>query len=89
MTEEFIIEITMLAMQTTGLLCAPPTIAIVVVGLISNVLQTVTQMKDPALAFVPKVVAVGIVLVLFLPWSLRIIHQFTTTIFNLMSAGTL
>jgi flagellar biosynthetic protein FliQ len=44
------------------LVAAPPVLACVVVGLVVGVLQSATQVHDPALAFVPKLVAVVLVL---------------------------
>ena len=59
-------------------------VLIVIVGLLSNVLQTVTQIRDPALAFVPKAFAAGVVLVVSVPWILQVLLQFTETVFALM-----
>lgn len=84
MSEEFIIEVVLLTLKTVGLLVAPPVIAIVVVGLVANILQTITQLKDQALSFVPKIIVVGIVMVLALPWYMQIIQEFAQTIFEMM-----
>ncbi len=89
MTEEMIMELAHATAMTVALLSAPPLIAVVVVGILVNVLQTVTQIRDPALAFVPKVIAVAIVLVLSAPWQLQIARQFTELCFALMGGGLL
>lgn len=86
MTEEFIIEIVQLTVTTVALLVAPTIAVIIVVGVVSNVLQTVTQIRDQALAFVPKVIAVGIVLALTVPWYVQTMRRFTETIFALMAS---
>ncbi len=89
MTEELIIELMFHTIKTAGLLSAPPITAIVVVGLLSNILQTITQIRDQALSFVPKVIAVGVIVVLAVPWYIQTIQQFAMTIFEIMGKTTL
>ncbi len=88
MSEEFIIEVVMMTLRTVGLLVAPPVIAIVVVGLVANILQTITQLKDQALSFVPKVIVVGIVILVAIPWYLQVLQEFAHTIFEMMASAT-
>lgn len=85
MSEELIIELAQMTLQTIALMAAPMILTIAIVGLLSNMLQTVTQIRDQALAFVPKVIATGIVLVISVPWLLHLIQRFTRNIFTLMS----
>jgi flagellar biosynthetic protein FliQ len=59
---------------------APFIIAALAVGLLASVLQAATQLSEGALSFVPKVAAVGLVLVLMGPWLLsRLVHYTQTT----------
>jgi flagellar biosynthetic protein FliQ len=54
---------------------AGPILAVcLIVGLVVAVLQTISQIQEMTLSFVPKLVGVGIVLVVGGPWM---IHQFT------------
>jgi flagellar biosynthetic protein FliQ len=54
---------------------AGPILAVcLIVGLVVAVLQTITQIQEMTLSFVPKLIGVGLVLVLGGPWM---IHQFT------------
>jgi len=89
MTEALIIEIMYMVLQMIGLLSGPIVGTAIVVGILINVVQTVTQIKDQTLAFVPKVAITGIVLLLLVPWYIQIIRQFTHTIFKLMETATL
>jgi flagellar biosynthesis protein FliQ len=43
---------------------------ILLVGVVISVLQVVTQVQDPSIAFVPKLIVFGVVLVLLAPWIL-------------------
>jgi type III secretion HrpO family protein len=44
------------------LVSAPPLVASLLVGFVVSVVQAVTQIQDPTIAFVPKLVAVVLVL---------------------------
>lgn len=48
-----------------------------VTGLLVSIFQAVTQIQDVTLSFVPKIVAVVIAVVIFGPWMLRGIVNFT------------
>lgn len=50
------------------ILAAAPIAVSTSVGLLMSILQGATQISDPSLTFVPKVVATGLVLSLLLPW---------------------
>lgn len=89
MTELLLIEIMQRTLYIIALLSAPPLITMIVVGLASQVMQTVTQLKDQSLSFIPKVVVTVIVMLLLLPWYLKIIRQYFETIFEYMSRGPL
>ncbi|OGV49769.1 MAG: hypothetical protein A2X49_02840 [Lentisphaerae bacterium GWF2_52_8] len=84
MTEAMLMEVMKLTIETAAMLSAPIIGTVVIVGLISQVLQSVTQMKDQALSFVPKVLIAGIVFVLLIPWYIQIIQRYVEIIFGLI-----
>jgi len=55
-------------------LAGPILVVCLVVGLIVAVVQTITQIQEMTLTFVPKLVGVALVLLVGGPWM---IHQFT------------
>jgi len=62
----------------TVLLIALPALAVsLIVGLVVSVFQTVTSIQEQTLSFVPRVIAVGVVLLLTLPWTLQLAVYFT------------
>ena len=85
MSEELIIEIMQLTLKTMALLSAPIIVTIMVVGVVTQVLQSVTQLKDQALSFVPKVFITGLVFTLAVPWYIQHMQQYTEIIFQLIS----
>lgn len=87
MTEELVIELLVMTLQTMGLLMAPTLIGIVVVSVLVNILQTITQIKDPALAFIPKVIVSAVILVATAAWSMQILNGFCTDMILLAGRG--
>ena len=51
-------------------------------GLITSLIQSVTSIQEQTLSFVPKLLAVSLVIVLGAPWILRQLMQFTITYFS-------
>lgn len=69
-------------LETTMLLCAPILITCIVVGVLVTLVQAVTSIRDMTLTIVPKLLAAGIVAIMFSGWSLQILIKFTTEIFS-------
>ena len=61
------------------MIIAPILIVAVVVGLVVSIIQSATSIQEQTLSFVPKLIAVALVLVLVSPWMLRNLMQFTTS----------
>jgi flagellar biosynthetic protein FliQ len=68
----------------TLLLSAPLLLAGLVVGVLVSLFQAVTQIHEMTLTFIPKIVAVMLVLLLLLPWMLEQSIAFSTWIFQEM-----
>ncbi len=82
MTDGVIMEVFTDALYTGFLLAAPPLIISVVVGLIIAIMQAATQVHEQTLTFVPKLVAIGLTLVLLGPWMIETISDFTRRVFE-------
>jgi flagellar biosynthetic protein FliQ len=67
------------------ILSAMPLITSLTIGLLVSVFQAVTQIQDASLAFIPKVVAVFIVILLSLNWSLEVLQTFSIELFQQIS----
>ena len=63
---------------STALLLALPTLAVsLIVGLVISVFQAATSVQEQTLNFVPRMIAVGLVLILTMPWALQMAMHFT------------
>ena len=60
---------------------APVLACAVIVGLVISIMQAVTQLQDQTLSFVPKIVAMGAVLVYVLPWSISRMMTYSVDLF--------
>ncbi|MCS7238510.1 MAG: flagellar biosynthetic protein FliQ [Thermoguttaceae bacterium] len=70
------------ALWIAFLVAAPMLGAGMLVGLVISFLQALTQIQDQAIAFVPKVVAMGLVFAVALPWLLAIILEYSERLFH-------
>jgi flagellar biosynthetic protein FliQ len=66
------------AIRTVLFTAAPMLIISLIVGLVVSIIQAVTQIQEATLAFVPKIVAVFISILIFGPWIIKLITQFTS-----------
>ncbi len=82
MTTEFVLGLGREAITLVLLVAAPMLGFGLVVGLAVSIFQAVTQVHEMTLTFIPKIVAVCFALMVFLPWMIRIVVDFTTRLFQ-------
>ena len=91
MSPEAVLDIGMEGLLVAAKLAAPVLITALVVGFAISLLQSITQVQEVTLSFVPKIVAVGIALLIAGNWMISEIVQFTHTMFDripqLLSGG--
>ncbi len=68
------------ALMTAFCLAGPILAFGLVAGLIVSIFQAVTQINEMTLTFIPKIFAVVLSLVLFLPWMLQKMTAFTIAV---------
>ncbi len=57
-----------------------------IVGLLVSIFQAVTQINEMTLTFVPKLFAIGIVVLVLVPWILTVLTDFSAEVFTMLSA---
>jgi len=82
MTAEFVLGLGREAIMLTLLVAGPMLAFGLIVGLTVSIFQAVTQIHEMTLTFIPKIVAVAFALILFLPWMISIVTDFTTRLFE-------
>lgn len=82
MNEIIVIDIAREAILLVIKTAAPMLLTSLVVGLIVSILQTVTSIQEQTLTFVPKLIAVFLVIMLFGGWILNQIKDFIIELFS-------
>jgi len=77
MSEADVMQIITSAMWVAARISAPILLTSIIVGVLVGLLQSVTQIQEPTLSFVPKFAAIGLVIVISGPWMLQEMVTFT------------
>jgi len=81
MTESMAIDIGRQAVFTALMASAPALILGLAVGLLVSIFQAITSIQEATLAFIPKIVVIGLSLLLFGPFMLAMLTSFASRIF--------
>jgi flagellar biosynthesis protein FliQ len=84
MNDAAVLQIALQAMLAAARISAPILLTALAIGLVVGLLQTVTQLQEATLTFVPKFVACGLVLLLSGSWMLRELTGFTQELFSMV-----
>lgn len=68
------------AMEVALLVAAPPLLMVLVVGVVVGILQAATQINEPTIAFVAKVIGLAFVLLLAGGWMMGTLVEFTAAL---------
>ncbi|AOY77304.1 flagellar biosynthesis protein FliQ [Clostridium formicaceticum] len=85
MNEAMVVELGQQTMFTILLMSAPMLGIGLIIGLAVSIFQATTQIQEATLAFIPKIIAVLGSVVIFGPWLLSTIINFTVTLYTNMS----
>ncbi len=85
MTPELVVQLARRSFEATLLLAAPLLIASLIVGLIISVFQAVTSINEATLAFAPKIIAVMVAMIIFFPWMMTYMSDFTREIYSFIA----
>ncbi|MEO3935425.1 flagellar biosynthesis protein FliQ [Dermatophilaceae bacterium Soc4.6] len=86
MTDATIIDIALRTMMVALELSAPVLATALVIGFVVSVFQSMTQIQEFTLAFVPKVIGVGVALLVCGNWMLHTMISFTVSLFEQLPA---
>ncbi len=69
-------------MWTAVYILAPILGAGLIVGLLVSIFQAITQIHEMTLTFIPKMVVIGLIILVFMPWFMDVLISYTQEIFN-------
>ncbi len=78
MTPDSVIELGQQAMEVTTILAGMVLLPALAIGLLVAMFQAVTQINEMTLTFIPKLIAVAVVMAMAGPWMLNLLLDFTT-----------
>jgi flagellar biosynthetic protein FliQ len=81
MTEVDVVTLIREALIVTIKISSPILVTALVVGLFIGILQTTTSIQEQTIAFVPKLLAIFVVIVIFASWMVRTMLDYTRNIF--------
>jgi flagellar biosynthetic protein FliQ len=84
MTDTAVLEIALQAILIAAKLCAPILLVTLAVGFGISLLQAVTQIQEVTLTFVPKLVAVAVVIMVAGNWMLAEMVGFTGDLYEMI-----
>jgi flagellar biosynthetic protein FliQ len=82
MKDQTVIEIGLQAMVLAAKLCAPILLTALAIGFGVSLFQSVTQIQEATLSFVPKAIGIAIVIVISGNWMLHELVSFTTQLYE-------
>ena len=80
MSGDVVIQLGQEALMIVMLVSAPMLGLGLLVGLMVCVFQATTSIQEQTLAFIPKILAVFVAILIFGPWMLRIMVEYVTNI---------
>ena len=82
MSTDVVISLATQAMNLAFKVAMPLLLVGLVVGLVISVFQAVTQIQEQTLTFIPKIVAMGLVLLVAGPWMLSEVITYTQQLYT-------
>jgi flagellar biosynthetic protein FliQ len=86
MSEDQVISICVSAMEVAMKIALPILLVGLVLGLMVSIFQAVTQIQEQTLSFIPKILGLGVVLVVLGPWMLGQILTWTEELYGQIPA---
>lgn len=88
MSQDSVVHLALEALLVTLKVAGPILFIALLVGLLVSVFQAITQIQELTLAFIPKIIAVGLVIGLAGPWMLDQMISWTTELFSAIPSVT-
>jgi flagellar biosynthetic protein FliQ len=86
MNQDTVSHLATKAMIITLEIAAPFLLVGLAVGLLVSIIQAATQIQEPTLSFIPKILATGAVIAIGGPWMLSQLVAYTTALFTSIPA---
>ena len=85
MTPDMVVSLAREAVLVMLLVSAPMLLSGLIIGLVISIFQAITQVHEMTLTFIPKIIAVALSLLIFLPWIISKMVDFTNHLYSMIS----
>ena len=82
MSDTVIIELALRTMLVALKLSAPILVTSLVIGFTISLFQSLTQIQEVTLSFVPKLLGVAATFLIALPWTIQLLVKYTTELYR-------
>lgn len=82
MDQRIVIDVAQEAIKVVLMISAPILGLGLLVGLIVSIVQATTQIQEATLSFIPKIIAIALALLVFGPWMMNLMYDFTVKLFE-------
>jgi len=86
MTVEFVLSLFRRAMITAMAVAAPLLLGGLFIGVAVSILQSVTQIQEMTLTFIPKILVIVLMMLIFMPWMANMLIGFASAVFSSISS---
>ena len=85
MNTDAVMDVAINSMSVAIMIAAPILLVSIVVGLAVSIFQATTHIQEQTLTFVPKVLSIVGIILIFGPWMLSVLTNFITELFTNMN----
>ncbi len=82
MGQDTVVNLATQAMTLAVEVAGPMLLVGLVIGLVISIFQAVTSIQEQTLTFIPKIVALGVIIVVLGPWMLGQVVNYTENLYN-------
>ena len=84
MSVQMALDLGQSAMMLGFKLIGPVLIFSLIIGLAVGIFQAATSIQEMTLTFIPKIIVVALVILIFMPWYVKVILSYTRELFTLI-----
>jgi len=85
MSQELVVEIATQTLYYTMIISAPILLSGLIIGVFLSIVQSVIQIKETTLTFIPKILVVMVILLLTIPWMINKFIEYFNYLMNIMT----
>lgn len=85
MSQELVVEIARQTLYYTMIIAAPTLLTGLVIGVLLSIVQSVIQLREMTLTFIPKILATMLILLLSIPWMINKFIEYFNYLMSIMT----